>query len=96
MELNPFHVLAVAVFGVLGYILVKCGSEPAPLLLGFVLGPLLESNMRRALLISHGDPSVFFTRPISAVMLVLALIALLVAMLPMIRKRRDKVFVEDD
>ncbi|TDT31234.1 tripartite tricarboxylate transporter permease [Naumannella halotolerans] len=96
LELNPFHVLAVAVFGVLGYILVKCGSEPAPLLLGFVLGPLLESNMRRALLISHGDPSVFFTRPISAVMLVLALIALLVAMLPMIRKRRDKVFVEDD
>ena len=62
---NPFDVFAIAFFGILGYVLVKLGCEPAPLLLGFVLGPLLEQHLRRALIISHGDPTVFLTRPIS-------------------------------
>jgi len=76
---------------ILGYLLVKLGCEPAPLLLGFVLGPLLEDNLRRAMIIAHGDPTTFLDRPIS-----LALLALVVAVLPAIRKKREVVFAEDE
>jgi TctA family transporter len=96
LALNAFDVYAILFFGLLGYILIKCGCEPAPFLLGFVLGPLLEENLRRALIISRGDPTVFVTRPLSAVLLVLAVGALVLAALPMIRKRRDEVFTEDE
>ena len=89
---NPWHVYAIAFFGILGYVLIKCGCEPAPLLLGFVLGPLLEENLRRALIISRGDPTVFVTRPISAALLVVAVGALVLAVLPAIRRRREVVF----
>jgi TctA family transporter len=92
---NPYHVYAIAFFGILGYILIKCGCEPAPLLLGFVLGPLLEENLRRALIISRGDPTVFVTRPISAALLVVAVGALVLAVLPAIRSRREVVFQEE-
>jgi TctA family transporter len=81
---------------VLGFVLIRSGCEPAPLLLGFVLGPLLEDNLRRALLLSRGDPTVFVTRPISGVLLVLAAVVLVVTVLPMIRRKRDVVFAEDD
>ena len=80
----------------MGYLLIRFGCEPAPLLLGFVLGPLLEEHLRRAMIISRGDPSIFVTRPISATLLVLALAAVLVAVLPAIRKKRAEVFVEED
>lgn len=90
-----YDVLAVAVFGILGFVLLKAGCEPVPLLLGFVLGPLLEEHLRRALIISGGDPSVFVTRPISAVFLGLAALALLMALLPMVRRRREVIFVEE-
>ncbi|MGI5285195.1 tripartite tricarboxylate transporter permease [Nonomuraea polychroma] len=93
---NAYDVYAIVFFGILGYILIKCGCEPAPLLLGFVLGPLLEENLRRALIISRGDASVFVTRPISAVLLALAVAALVVAVLPTIRKRREIVFAEEE
>jgi len=93
---NAYHVYAIAFFGLLGYGLVKLGCEPAPLLLGFVLGPLLEEHLRRAMIISRGDPTVFVTRPISAVLLALAVAALVVAVLPTIRKKRDEVFHEED
>ena len=93
---NAYDVYAIAFFGILGYVLIKCGCEPAPLLLGFVLGPLLEENLRRALIISRGDASVFLTRPISAVLLALAVAALVVAVLPTIRKRREVVFAEEE
>ena len=63
LGLNAYHVYAIAFFGILGYFLIKLGCEPAPLLLGFVLGPLLEEYLRRALIISRGDASVFVTRP---------------------------------
>jgi TctA family transporter len=66
------------------------------LLLGFVLGPLLEENLRRAMIISRGDPSVFVTRPISAALLLVAVAALVVAMLPAVRRRREVVFSEED
>jgi TctA family transporter len=93
---NPFDVFAIAFFGVLGYLLVKLGCEPAPLLLGFVLGPLLEQHLRRALIISQGDPSVFLTRPISLALLIAAALALVIAVLPSIRQKREVVFQEEE
>jgi putative tricarboxylic transport membrane protein len=93
---NIFDVYAIGFFGVVGYILIRFGCEPAPLLLGFVLGPLLEEHLRRAMIISRGDPTVFITRPISATLLGLALLAVIVAVLPSIRKKRKEVFVEED
>lgn len=93
---NVYDVLAIAAFGLLGFVLLRAGCEPAPLLLGFVLGPLLEENLRRALVISHGDPTVFVTRPISLVLLAIAALALIVSALPAIRRRREVIFVEDD
>lgn len=93
---NIYDVYAIGFFGVVGYILIRFGCEPAPLLLGFVLGPLLEEHLRRAMIISRGDPTVFVTRPISATLLGLALLAVIVAVLPGIRKKRKEVFVEED
>ncbi len=92
---NAFDVFAVSAFGGLGYVLVRLGCEPAPLLLGFILGPMLEDHLRRAMIKSQGDPIVFFTRPISAVLLVMALAVLAVIFLPQVRQKRDEVFVED-
>jgi putative tricarboxylic transport membrane protein len=92
---NAFDVFAIVVFGLLGYVLVKLGAEPAPLLLGFVLGPLLEQHMRRALIISHGDPTTFLTRPVSLALLVVAVVALVLAVMPSIRRRREVVFREE-
>ncbi len=92
---NPFDVYAIALFGVLGYVLVKLGGEPAPLLLGFVLGPLLEQHMRRALIISHGDPTTFLTRPVSLALLIIAVVVLVIAVLPSIRRRREAIFQEE-
>ena len=93
---SPWDLYAVAFFGLLGYAMVKLRCEPAPLLLGFVLGPLLEENLRRAMILSRGDPTTFVTRPISAGLLVLALAVLVLVFLPQIRKRREEVFTESD
>lgn len=93
---NPYDLYAVALFGLLGYVLVKLRCEPAPLLLGFVLGPLLEENLRRAMRLSRGDPMTFLERPISAVLLLMALGVLVVVLLPAVRKKREEVFVEED
>lgn len=91
---NVFDVYTMALFGVLGYALVKLDCEPAPLLLGFVIGPMLEEYLRRAMLISRGDPTVFVTRPISAVLLLLAVAALVVVLLPSVQKGREEAFKE--
>jgi len=96
LNLNSFDIYAIAFFGILGYALIKLGCEPAPLLLGFVLGPLLEQHLRRALIISHGDLTTFLTRPISAALLIAAAIALVLAVLPSIRQKRDVVFKEEE
>jgi putative tricarboxylic transport membrane protein len=93
---NAFDLFAVALFGLLGYALVKCECEPAPLLLGFVLGPMLEEHLRRAMIISKGDATVFFTRPLSLALLVLAVGVLVVVLLPTVAKKREQVFVEED
>jgi putative tricarboxylic transport membrane protein len=92
LGLNRYHVYAIAFFGILGYFLVKLGCEPAPLLLGFVLGPLLEEHLRRSMILSRGDPSIFVTRPISLALLIAAALALVIAVLPGIRKKREEVF----
>jgi putative tricarboxylic transport membrane protein len=91
---SPADVIIAAGFGLFGYWLVKHDFEPAPLVLAFVLGPLMEENLRRAMLISRGDATVFITRPISAGLMAVAFVLLAIAALPMIRKRRDEVFVE--
>jgi putative tricarboxylic transport membrane protein len=96
LGLNAWDVYLIAGLGVVGYLLIRWGCEPAPLLLGFVLGPLLEENLRRALIISRGDPSVFVTRPISLVLLLLAVAALMVSVLPMVRRGREQIFSEED
>ncbi|MFN3736479.1 tripartite tricarboxylate transporter permease [Hydrogenophaga sp.] len=92
---NSFDIWMVALFGVIGYAFIKLGCEPAPLLLGFILGPMMEEYLRRALLISRGEWSVFVTRPISASLLVAALLLLAVVLLPSIKKKREEAFVED-
>jgi putative tricarboxylic transport membrane protein len=92
---NPWDVFAIVFFGLLGYVLVKLGCEPAPLLLGFVLGPLLENHFLRAMIISHGDPTTFVTRPISLGLLIVAAVALGLAVLPAVRRRREVVFQEE-
>ena len=91
---SPTDVVIAATFGLVGYWLTKHDFEPAPLVLAFVLGPLMEENLRRAMLIARGDATVFITRPISGVLIALAAALLVMAALPMIRKRRDEVFVE--
>ena len=91
----PTDVVFIAFFGVIGYLLIKVGFEPAPLLLGFVLGKLMEENLRRALIISRGEMMTFIERPVSAALLLVAVVLLAVALLPSIRKSRDEVFVED-
>jgi len=91
---NMFDVWVAIVFGFLGYIFLKLECEPAPLLLGYILGPMLEENLRRALVLSRGDYTVFFTRPISSAMLLLALGLLVLMVVPAIRAKRETVFQE--
>ncbi|MEY4985094.1 MAG: hypothetical protein RIR62_3360, partial [Pseudomonadota bacterium] len=93
---NVYDLFAVAFFGLLGYMLIKLRCEPAPLLLGFVLGPMLEENLRRAMILGRGDPTVFVSRPISLTLLLLTVAVLVVVLLPAIRKKRDEVFTEAD
>ena len=92
---NTFDIWMVAIFGVIGYLFIKIGAEPAPLLLGFILGPMMEEYLRRALLLSRGDWSVFVTRPLSASLLIASAILLAVVLLPSVKAKREEAFVED-
>jgi putative tricarboxylic transport membrane protein len=85
---SPFELYLTAVFGIIGFIWMKLEMPPAPMLLGFVLGPLMEENLRRALLISRGDPTVFFTRPISLGFMIATALIVVVMVLPAVRARR--------
>ncbi len=91
---SALDVLVATVFGFVGYLLYRLNCEPAPLLLGFILGPLIEENLRRALVISQGDPSVFVQRPISCTFLVLTAVLIVVLAAPAIRSGRERVFRE--
>jgi putative tricarboxylic transport membrane protein len=92
---SDFDIYLMALFGLFGYICAKLGAEPAPMLLGFIIGPMMEEYLRRAMLLSRSDPLVFLTRPISATMLVMAALALAVVLLPALRKKREEAFKED-
>ena len=92
---NVFDIWMVGLFGVIGYLFIKLGTEPAPLLLGFILGPMMEEYLRRALLLSRGDWSVFLTRPLSAALLAGAVLLLIVVLLPSVKSKREEAFVDD-
>jgi TctA family transporter len=83
-------------FGVIGYLFYKLHCEPAPLLLGFILGPMMEENLRRALLLSRGDWTTFATRPLSAGLLAGAVLMIVVVTLPTIRKKREEAFQDEE
>jgi TctA family transporter len=89
-----FDVYVMAVFGLLGYVFAKLECEPAPMLLGFILGPMMEEYLRRAMLLSRGDPLVLVQRPISAVILIVAAIALVIVVTPTMRTKREEAFQE--
>ena len=91
---NTFDIGLTAACGLLGYVFHKLECEPAPLILGFILGPMMEENLRRGMLLSRGDPSVFFTRPLSLAFLVLAAALLILVALPSIRRGREEAFKE--
>jgi len=91
---NVFDVFVMAFFAIFGYLCLKLDCEPAPLILGFVLGPMMEENLRRALLISRGDLSVFVSEPISLAFLIAAALLLIVVAAPAIRSTREQALRE--
>lgn len=95
LNYNMFDLYTLVIFGLLGYLLVKLGCEPAPLLLGLILGPMLEEHLRRAMILSRGDPMIFLERPISLALLIVTAAFLILAVMPAIAKKREEVFVED-
>jgi putative tricarboxylic transport membrane protein len=92
---SPFDVYIGAFFSIVGYAFYKLGCEPAPLLLGFILGPMMEENLRRALLLSRGDWTTFMTRPLSAGLLIAAALMIVVVCLPSIKAKREEAFQEE-
>jgi len=90
-----FDVYVTAAFGLIGYLFLKLGCEPPPLLLGFVLGPMMEENFRRALLLSRGNFSTFVTRPLSLGLLIAAALLVVIVALPAVKKTREEAFVEE-
>lgn len=93
---SMFDAWMLVLFSVIGYVLMKLRCEPAPMLLGFILGPMMEEHLRRALLLSRGNPIVFVERPISATMLAIAVLLIVAPALSIVRKRREEIFAEAD
>lgn len=92
---SSFDVGMLALFGLIGYVMAKLGCEPAPLILGFMLGPMMEEYLRRAMVLSRGNPMIFLERPISATLLALAVVAIVLVALPAMRKTREAAFQEE-
>jgi TctA family transporter len=92
---STFDIYLMALFGVLGYLFAKLECEPAPMLLAMILGPMMEEHLRRALVLSRGDATIFLTRPISLGILLVAAAALVAALLPSIRAKREEAFKEE-
>jgi TctA family transporter len=92
---TTFDIYLTAAFGIIGYLFTKLGCEGAPLLLGFVLGPMMEENFRRAMLLARGDFTVFFTRPLSLGLLIAAAALVVIVTLPAVKKTREEAFVEE-
>jgi TctA family transporter len=95
INLNSYDVCSISAFGLLGYFLHKLEFEPAPLILGFVLGPMLEEHLRRAMMLGQGDVATFFTRPISASLLAFAALLLIISLVPSIKRERETIFAEE-
>jgi TctA family transporter len=93
---SDFDVFVLAGFGVLGYLFMRLNCEPAPFIMGYVLGPMLEEHLRRAMILAGGDPRVFVTEPISAGLLAAAAIVLAMVSLPAIMRKREEIFVEEN
>jgi TctA family transporter len=91
---EPGEIGLMALFTVVGYVLLRLGCEPAPLVLGFILGPLMEVNLRRSLVLSRGDPMIFIERPISMVLLAITVFAIGLLIVPQLRKKREEAFQE--
>ena len=96
LNYNVFDIYTTAIFGIIGYVWAKLKCEGAPLLLGLVLGPMMEENFRRALLLSRGDYATFIERPLSASLLAAAAVLVVLVALPAIKKKREETFVEED
>lgn len=92
---SQFDIYLMALFGLFGYVCAKLNCEPAPMLLGFIIGPMMEEYLRRAMILSKSDPMVFLQRPISAVMLAMAALALFVVLSPTMQKKREEAFHEE-
>jgi TctA family transporter len=88
---SSFEIYLTSIFGVIGFVWMRLECPPAPMLLGFVLGPLMEENLRRALLISRGDPTVFFTRPISLGFMIATALIIIIMVLPAVKSRREAI-----
>jgi TctA family transporter len=84
----------MALFGLCGYLFARLECEPAPMLLGLIVGPMMEGYLRRAMLLSRGDPTIFLRRPISLGILLFAILALVAAVVPAIRTKREEAFQE--
>ena len=91
MNNSAVEIYLTAFFGVIGFLWLRFEMQPAPMLLGFVLGPLMEENLRRALLISRGDATVFVTRPISCGFVIATVLIIIVMALPAIKARREQI-----
>ena len=92
---EPFMMVVMIVFTVFGYVLLKLGCEPAPLILGFILGPLMETNLRRSLQIAKGDPMIFIERPIALGLLIASLLVVALIVFPQFRKTREEALQEE-
>ena len=92
---NNFDIFMTAIFGIAGYLFFKLGCEAPPLLLGFILGPMMEENFRRALLLARGDFTTFLTRPLSLGLLIAAAALVIIVLLPAVKKTREEAFVEE-
>ena len=88
---SPFDLYLTAFFGVIGFLWIKLECSPVPLILGFVLGPMMEENFRRAMLVSRGDPTIFLTRPISLGFIIATILVVIVVSLPALRKKRRSI-----
>ncbi len=93
---SSMDIYLAAALGIVGYLFIKLGCEPAPLILGFVLGPLMEENLRRAMLISRGDPTVFFTRPISLSFMIVTLLLIIFMVAPALRKKKEQAYTSTE
>ena len=88
---SSFEIYATALFGLVGFLCMKLGFPPAPMLLGYVLGPMMEEHLRRAMLMSGGDPSVFVTHPIALAFNIATVLILIVMLAPAVRQRRGEI-----